>query len=340
MFFELLKLIGKKEYSSKIPLEDFTTESLAGILKLNPNILDKYIAFIGLPEDDYKIETQLWKRLPIDQRDCYIDMVFRGNANICFVENKVESHEGVDQLLKYSEVLNTYFKDYNMNLHYCTKYSEPKNQNNEYEDLNFKQYKWFEIAKFLKPYKENNALVNDFLNFLEHYKMAQDNTLRIENLLSMQNMYKTIEIIEGHLENSKDEFENQFGLTKTNSNFNWKQLKDHERFCNYRDNILESQSYSEVLYSIQLNDLTLSTHIYVSSNHEKINDFNKIEVEEPLKKLEMEHGTSIYMIDDLTKYLNKEDSDKTIKKWFLKSFEMMKQFMRDNSGIGWIYKFE
>lgn len=350
MFLELLKLIGRKEYSSNIPLEDFTTECFAGILKLNPDIFNAYIAYHELPEDEYKIETQFWRQLPNDQPNCYIDLVFIGNDNICFVENKVESKEGFEQLSRYYDVLHTYFKSYNKYLHYCTKYPETKNIKNIVENssigiietnkFHYKSYKWYDIANFLKQFKKNYSVINDFFNFLEHYKMVQDNTIRIENLLSMQNMNKTIQIIETHLENSKGEFENYFGIKTTYQNSNWNEIKSFERFCNKSESIIDGEGYSEILYSIQLNDLTLSTHIYVNSKHEKFGEFDKIKIIEPLKKHETEHGTSIYMIDNLTKYLNKENSDRTIKEWYLNSFETMKRLMINNPNLKWAHNFK
>ena len=338
MFLDLINLYNKNSNSNRTPLEDFNTECFANILRLFEIVKNDFIYnFLKLPEDKYVIKTQLKKDLP-NNPNCIIDLVFIGKKNICFIENKVESNEGYEQLSRYCKVLDIHFNNLNKYLFYCTKYTDPKNRNKEFSNYNFKQFKWFEIAKFLKKYNIENPLIKDYILFLNHYKMAQDNTFKVENLLTLENMMKTIEIVEFHVDNCKFEFNSFFGCEKYNSNFNWNQLKNHNRISHYNSGILISQSnkYSEVLYAIELEDLTLSTHIYISSDHEQYEQFKAINLENFQLNCRIENwGSSIYMKEDLGKFLNNENSDKLIKDWFLNSFEILKTLISNNSQLDW-----
>ena len=205
MIQDLYHLYKKNGYSNRIPLEDFNTEVFAGILKLYPVIKNDIISFLGLPEDDYAITTQLKYKLK-DTQDCIIDLVLNGVNNICFIESKVNSSEGWEQLNRYCVALDTYHKNKECFLIYCTKYSEPKTISTHH----FTQIRWYQIAKCLKKYCYNNPTVNDYYNFLKLHKMAQDNTITTDTIISMENYRKTFEIINHHVELSLPIFQNIF----------------------------------------------------------------------------------------------------------------------------------
>lgn len=334
MFLDLIKLYKKN--NNKTPLEDFNTECFVNILRLYEEIkLDFIHNFLGLPSDDtYRIETQLKRGLPKDS-DCIIDMVFQGDKNICFIENKVESKEGHNQLERYGKVLDRHFSEYEKHLFYCTKYSDPKNQKGEYKKYKFKQFKWYEVAKVLKKYKDENPLVKEYLKFLNQYKMAQDNTFKTENFLVMENMKKTLEIIEFHIEQPKEKFIELFGENRKDlKKGKWGQLKNN-RLCYWYENIFKSGGgWSEIIYSIELSTLRLSTGIYVELKHEQYNKFLEAD-KSGLEREIHEKGTSFYLTEDLEKYLNDEESDKKIKKWFEDSFKKLKEFVDKNPQLDW-----
>ena len=142
MFDSLLQLYKTNTY--KTPLEDFNTECFAGILNMYPKIKNDFIFnFLSLPKDDYKILTQLKKDLE-DYQNCIIDFTLIGNNNVCFIENKVNSREGDIQLFRYKLVLDNYYPNHKKHLFYCTKFSDPKNEDNEFKDYNFQ--KWQDMA--------------------------------------------------------------------------------------------------------------------------------------------------------------------------------------------------
>lgn len=338
MFVDLINLYNRNFTSGKTPLEDFNTESFANILKLYTDVRNGYLfSFLNLPQDEYQIITQFKKYLP-NGKCCIVDLVFIGKNNVCFIENKIESFEGENQLKKYGEILNFHFPNYKKILHYCTKYSDPKNNNYKLNEYHFRQYKWFQVAKFLNQYVKTNPLIDEYIKFLSKYKMAQDNTFKIENLLTLENLRKTIEISEFHINNSKDYFNTLFGSAKYNTNFNWSQLKEHNRFSHYNDYVIDSPKniYSEILYSIEYTSLKLNCHIFLLPNHEEYDLFRNIDLSNTDFKLnEYDYGANICLEEDLGHFLNDNNSDLLIKQWFSNSFNSFKELINSNPELSW-----
>ncbi|MDO1514348.1 hypothetical protein Q2T41_16965 [Maribacter confluentis] len=333
MFNSLYNLF--RNNSNKSPLEDFTTEGFANILKMYPEILSVFcVEFLELPEDNYSIETQYYQALISGDTNCIVDMVFIGKQNVCFIENKVESSEGFKQLERYVSALHLHHSGKNMYLKYCTKYADPKTVENV--GVFFSQFRWYQIAKFLRSF-EGNPLVKSYLEFLNNYKMSQDNTLKSENLVAMENLSKTIEIAEFHIDNSKPQFIELFGYTSLNKNFNWDQIKAKNRICYYVDSALPSISgqWSEILYAIEFNNLKMIVQIYLDKNHESFNSINEITITGDFVKTEFDSGIAIQLKEDLGKYLNNSNADKEIQAWFVDSFKQLYSFIENHRELNW-----
>ncbi|MAX70791.1 MAG: hypothetical protein CMC76_06760 [Flavobacteriaceae bacterium] len=336
MFNNLFKLY--RTSTLKTPLEDFTTEGLAGILQLNEDICNDFcLSFLNLPEDIYTVETQYFQAISDDKPNCIVDLVIIGEKHVAFIENKVESSEGDEQLLRYKLALHQNQVEKEKYLFYCTKYADPK-EPKEF-DVNFNQFRWYEVAKFLRQYKDV-PLVQSYLEFLTSHKMSQDNTIKSEHLVAMENLLKTIEIVEFHIEKSKNTFELIFGRDKSDRNFHWAQIKNHNRIGYLKTNVLNSLSgkWSEVLYAIHLESLKMITQIYVDSDHDAYDAFVDLKgVEESgFSRTYFENkGLSIKLEQDLGLYLNNEQSDKLIADWFSLSFNKIKVLIQQNNHLQW-----
>lgn len=333
MFNSLYNLY--KNNSHKSPLEDFTTEGFANILIMHPEILNAFcLDFLKLPVDIYTVKTQYYQALNTEDANCIVDLVLIGDKHVCFIENKVESSEGYMQLERYMAALNLHHQHKKKYLQYCTKYADYKNVITN--GICFNQFRWYQIAEFLKTYRESPLIIS-FLGFLNTYKMSQDNTLKSENFVAMENLRKTIEIAEFHIDNSKQKFIEYFGRSALNKNMNWDQIKSHNRVCYYVENVLNSPTKkgSEILYAIDFDDLKLTTQIYFDRNHEYFKNLDEIQLSGNLKKTHFENGTAIQIKEDLGKYLNNVNSDKDIQEWFIESFEQLNDFIKDNSELNW-----
>lgn len=128
MFNNLYKLY-KKSATDRTPLEDYNTECFSELLQFYPSILNSFVEFLNLPEGNYKVFTQSKYNLSNDP-NCIIDMVLESESVICFIENKVNSKEGWEQLTSYGKVLDS-FKKKQTYLKYCTKHLDEWLRNNK-----------------------------------------------------------------------------------------------------------------------------------------------------------------------------------------------------------------
>ena len=95
------------------------------------------------------------------------DMVFEDNDTLCFLENKVESQEGGNQLASYYAILMTkQEKKRSIHLRYCTKYYDPKEPPDGCAKDNFQQFRWSDVSEFLSKNENGNPLIDEFLTFL------------------------------------------------------------------------------------------------------------------------------------------------------------------------------
>jgi hypothetical protein len=115
----------------------------------------------------------------------------------------------------------------------------------------------------------DNPIVKAYLEFLTNYKINQDNTLKPEHLITFENMRKSIEIAEFHIENVKPKFAINCGNESLNKNSNWDLLKDNNRTCNYKLNIFHSETGngSNILHSFSLVEMKLIAQICIKPGH-------------------------------------------------------------------------
>lgn len=331
MLNQLLKLY--KKHRNKTPLEDFTTEVFVGILNLEKEIKSDFIHnFLKLPKDNYNLKTQVKYELEDDQ-NCIIDFVLESENSICFIENKVNSKEGYRQIERYSKVLESLAETgLQTHLFYCTKYFEKK----ELNEHNFKQIRWFQIAKFLQKYK-TNKLVENFLNYLTTHNMAQELTINAKDFVSIENLQNLINLIIGHLDRVQPVFIKTFKTKKKVSNgLSTSQIINHNRMIYYLTDIISSKGWSELKYGFLFN----SPSIYVSIYLDKTNpDY------EPLMKFvkntsnfiitTYDKGSAIELIKDISVFLNDEQADTKIADWFKDAFKQYVDLIKKTNQLEW-----
>jgi len=336
MFLNLYRLYRKNGYSDRSPLEDFNTEVFAGILNLSNKIFNDFINLLELPEDNYEVRTQ--RRYSLKGRpDCIIDLILIGENNICFIENKVHSGESWEQLDRYCEALDTHFKDQQKHLVYCTKFTDHKSETRH----KFKQIRWYQIAEILRRYSENDFYLNNYLEFLKHFNMAQKNTFNPEMVISMENIKDAVETIKIHVENARPYFEDIFNLDK--SSFQEATTSSKDRVAGYTTNILpEHTAHTEILYCIKVSLVKLQTQIFINKAHssieevkEKIEAYIQTNAEVQLGFREHPMGFVIYMDRKIYDLINDPEADEKIKLWFVDSFNEFAKFLKATPEIGW-----
>ncbi len=192
-------------------LENYCTDILVGILQKSPILLKNFCVVVlgvqkeSLPES-LEINPQVhYKGINEDEKKSYVDIVISGTNFLCFLEMKVESNENYGQLRKYHKVLIKDSRDY-LFLRFCTKYEEEieiadkesfieheNNRKNNYLTQNyFQSIRWYNIHNFLKEFCYGNALIDEFLEFLEMNMMSDKELVYNEN--EALSFYENLEI--------------------------------------------------------------------------------------------------------------------------------------------------
>lgn len=201
----LIKLFSNGD-SSKTPLEDYTTEILAGILDTHrKSLLKIFLSEIlcvneeVVDVENMKISTRSSYDLPDSnpEKIVYPDLILENDKMRCFIENKVEASEGENQLKNYAKILSKFDDNKANYLRYCTKYYDPKAIDGE---IDFKQFRWSDISEMLKVEikKVENKLntpfqLNDFYSFLKYNNMTKHEEINLEHLKNLTNTIKTLD---------------------------------------------------------------------------------------------------------------------------------------------------
>ncbi len=209
-------------------LENYCTDILVGILQKDQILLRKFCIDVLAIKDEslpniLEINTQVhYKGISVDEKKSFVDIVISGADFLCFLEMKVESNENHGQLRKYHKVLIKDNRDY-LFLRFCTKYEEEieigdersfieheNNRKGNYQNQNyFQSIRWYSVHNFLKKLCYDNALINEFLEFLEINMMSDKELIYNEN--DALSFYENLEIFNYVLKDLKSTL-SQFDL--------------------------------------------------------------------------------------------------------------------------------
>jgi len=337
MFDNLLRLYSSNR--NKIPLEDFTTEILVGILKYDDELLKKFISdFLDLKSDRIKITTQKYYLLDNDI-NCIVDIVIEGDKEICFIENKVNSKEGYKQLERYSKILDEFSnKGFNTKLAYCTKVFENKKLQNH----SFFHYNWHQLSQFIYL-NHSEKLSLTFINYLKNNNMSTDMTIKTGDILALENLPKILSLMHRNIDNVIPEFKSKFNsfkdLRKGNSLL--QQIYDQNRYCVISNPIVSGSEWSEILFGFEFKG-NLCTQIYLDRKNHNYSDFRRISKEfiktnDDFSFEEFEFGGRIFQQKNLGDFLNLDSSEEEIKNWFIDSFKRIIELIKSTKDkIEWI----
>ena len=331
VYKRLLNLYGSGN-SLRTPKEDFCTECLAGILESDQSLLNDFVtSVLGIRVDEnFRVETQ---KVYFHEGDkSIVDMVFQSRSAICFMEMKVDSSEGANQLQKYHELLigSTEINKRDKYLMYCTLFLEEK----EHKWPEFHQLRWQDIAEFFADKTKKNTLIKTFYQFLEENKMAGNERFSYEDIVGLKRFRDiTAKINEIFLRVEPDL--KVFGKIRGGINATG-QVKNHNRYALWCENII-GDTWSEVLISFNFSGSSFSdgpclvTQLWISNDNSQ---FDKI-------RLEAENKSEVQFITDdansggallfekpLTDFLEKEDQIDLIKKWFSENLLMLSNFKK------------
>lgn len=156
---------------------------------------------------NFKASTQIRYSLP-DDVNCIIDLVFKNEDSICFLENKVMANEGDRQLERYATVLENIKQESGQNvfLRYCTKIYDPKSV----QDIDFYQFRWQRVYEFMKK-QEESELITSFLELLRSENMAGTSDFNVGDIMVLKGMIESISKLDEVLDLAKPSFIKFFG---------------------------------------------------------------------------------------------------------------------------------
>ncbi|MEH2340511.1 MAG: PD-(D/E)XK nuclease family protein [Nostoc sp.] len=220
LFSNLLNLhLGNK------PREDFFTEIVAYFLSLNNDILLDWLKHYSIIGDDkyssIKISTQQeHQALAIHTEDSRLDIVVELSTglttDVIFIESKIGSKEGWEQLKKYADILSNLPNIKHRILIYITRDYDPKEEIktpafNLEPKVIFYQLRWHQFYARLQQHS-TDILAQEILIFMRKNGMSTTNQFSSVDLLTMVNFNKTLHLMKSTLnEEVQREFKLAFG---------------------------------------------------------------------------------------------------------------------------------
>jgi len=334
-----------KSGASSTPVEDFCTECLAGILRSDDELLEEFAKTVLKidSETPFKVSTQRTFYSTKNGGQSRIDLVFESQSVLCFVEMKVYSAEGDGQLEKYAQILYEQPNTVTTHLRYCTLYKEEKENFN-----NFDQFRWQDIARFLKPKVGENNLVNEFYNFLKEKNMAGNERFNHEDLVGLKVYSEIANKAEGVFSSIKDSL-GRFGNISGGINSS-AQITKHNRLAVFCSGIL-GDNWSEALVSFDFYGIryagepVVAVQIYVSVKNSSYKTFvehavayyqEKMDNDKPIfSKSDRGHGAHIRYEKPLALFFSEEEQLKTIQYWIEGKLDKLKKFVEENPDLDW-----
>lgn len=330
IYSRLLKLY--RTNAIKTPLEDFTTEILAGILDGNKEILTSFVNHIlNIEGDGFSISTQDIYLLNDDFcPDCRVDLVVKSPSVLCFIENKVESKEGYIQLERYGKALNKYKNNQITHLRYCTKYNDPK----DFVEHNFAQFRWADIYKFLKTW-QSLSIIKEYLEFLNNHNMSDNMTFNFNDLIALQQINPVLKKLDNYLDKIRPSFNKIIGPRLKDLAL-LKQIKEHSRYILLMDTPFGT-GYSELGFGFRLTDVpSLTVWIWCSGGNNKRKEFqNAINTYGSDALFANSENSWIGLHKPLSDFISSENMDVAIEQWFILAFNLIKDFSSQTKELDW-----
>lgn len=233
-------LFSLKLRSHNQPLEDYFTEIFAYCLKENPEVLQDFLATFFIRTrtfDTYQVDTQIsLKALSHHETDSRPDMGIYLDDQIIYIENKIGSSEGENQLSRYAEHLDIYEKT--KTIVYITKEYEPKEKEAILEkcnaSINYIQIRWYQIYDLLIKYIDL-PIIKEILEFMNDIGLSVNNQFNPVDLLAMSNFHRLRKLLDESMHAEVSErFEEVLGKKSQKSTY-LTQLKEHDRYIYYAD---------------------------------------------------------------------------------------------------------
>lgn len=203
------RLSSLRKITDKNQEEDFLTEIFAFILENDSELLKNFLKEFSIINDSKHFEVKSVKtqysvkKILEYQQDTNsrIDLVVTLENHLIFIENKVDSTAGENQLKKYAEQLDS-LKCTNKTLIFLTKNFEKISETYIKENcinpmhINIICIRWYQVYELLKQNISNSIFVKHFVNYLEDMNINLATQFSPSDLTTMNSMSKVLKMME------------------------------------------------------------------------------------------------------------------------------------------------
>lgn len=228
------------------PLEDFHTEIVAAVLQNSPVLTFEWLQEIGVTRleangSSVSVKSQLeFPALKGHDRSSCVDLVIRISSpkgtELLFIESKIASKQGLDQLQHYADHLALASKEAGITratLVYVTRDFEtvtaPKFPEASLCEL-APPTRWFHFYRILSRHTFGDALAEELKTFMKENNMSLGNRFRAADILTLHNLLHVKSLMDETLESLKDKATGIIGVKPAKKGRSRVQLEESSRY--------------------------------------------------------------------------------------------------------------
>ncbi len=360
-------LLNKRQIDDKTPLEDFFTEIFAFILNNYEELFRNWIREFIIKKNNLEIsdieeieiiqksvQTQItFKALKEDytasRPDIYIKVQYNNDkSDIIFIESKIGSSEGEEQLQRYAEhldyILNNNTDICHSTLVYITRDYDKKYKSsilvncNNMKRLNFVQLRWYEVYRFLENYKENDIFTREILKFMKENNMSLNNQFSPVDIITITNFPSVNKMMDETMFYSiiYEEFKKITGCSRPTPAYGeWKNKNRYIYYYSQKENMWCGLGYffdPEEITNYPEVGIILAIPPNLSERNKIIKNMKN---KTAWKVKDIKSWTELYYTKSLREFLPCEDHIEVIKEFLVKSLRELTIIKEEYPELPW-----
>lgn len=345
--------------TGSIPLEDFFTELVAYLFSTDKEILYSWLKNLNLLDINIYLDAYVSTQRefePLDDHrlasrpDILIELVDTKSRSIIFVESKIGSQEGYEQLSRYAEILHGISGFQHKFLLYITRDFDPKDQEDIFKNISqstvqFRQLRWHQFYRFLKS-QADTMLVQEIVTFMDEYRMAHNNQFSSIDVIALANFTKSLKLMEETMWGEVSQrFEKVLGAIKQKSTA-LTQVQWHGRYL-MTASMPSGRWWCGLGFILKTSHLTDYPIVRLVLEVDP-NSPRRAEIIEAMKDICEQYGWRGYNLDSskdwagivrdksLQDFLSEEDHVVAIKRFFLQALDELEKIKDQYSKLPWV----
>jgi len=352
LFNRMYELLKNKETHQ---LEDYLTEIISPILMNGSwfcSFINRFLSVNYKETDLYSIRVftqRTYRKLNwhnVDSRpDLVITFRHKDNEHILFIENKIGSAEGLDQLERYADHLREHRSTgYFTHLLYITKYYDPKNEGilDSFKGSGFTQIRWYQVYNWLLQFK-TDLYCSQVLDYMGEMQLNMSRKFTPIDIYAIQNAQRLQSMLDETLDGKVlEKFTELFGRPKQWSH-RTTQLRDNNLYILTNDQtdwkfISCGFEFTEEEYPL----LTVIIEVYPNCGMKEeakniVQNFCEDNIDwhfnSPSDENDYFYG---YTAKSLVDFLSTEDHINSIQEYLIEKLEDLYQLKIKNKQLIWI----